>query len=781
MDYAGLTKKDLTEEDIKLKYITPALQNADWDIKSQIRCEFYYTAGKINIRENVAHRSKGKKVDYLLFYKSNLPIAIVEAKNNKEIVSHGIQKAMDYAKDLDIPFAYSSNGDGFYEHDMLTGIEREIKIDEFPTPSELWKRFLKEKNIDEEQEKIITEPYYFLDANKTPRYYQRIAINKTIEAITKGKKRILLVMATGTGKTFTAFQIIHRLHKTRKCKKILYLADRNILINQTMQNDFKPFQKVMTKIENRNMDSSYEIYMSLYHQMKSQDKDIYKQFQPDFFDLIIVDECHRSSAKDDSNWHEILTYFESATQIGMTATPKETVDVSNINYFGEPIYTYSLKQGIEDGFLAPYKVVKVGLDRDLIGYRPEKGKLDEDGYEVEDREYALSDYDRKIVIDERTQVVAKRITEFLKATDRMSKTIVFCVDTEHALRMRNALINENTDMVKMNPNYVVRITGNDDIGKSQLDNFIDANTDYPVIATTSKLLSTGVDTKTVKLIALDVEISSMTDFKQIIGRGTRLLPNKGKEYFTIMDYRNNSEKFADSSFNGAAEMVLAVDGGNGKKTVLPKDYGITEPTPKNPMNGIIIDGESKKVYINGVDVSIIKETVQYYDADGKLITESITEYSKKQLKRLYENQDGFVQEWFRAESKQEFLDYLASEGVMIDTLIEQINDNNVDEFDLLCNIAFDTEFISKEDRIRKVENSDVLSIYNDTQREVIEELLNTYRNNGITELENVKTLNVKNFNKFGGLVTIVNNIFGGKEQYKQMICMIEKKLYCYEV
>lgn len=779
MNYAGLTKKDLTEEDIKLKYITPALQNSDWDIKSQIRCEFYYTAGKINVRENVAQRGKGKKVDYLLSYKSNLPIAIVEAKDNKVTVSHGIQQAMDYAKDLDIPFAYSSNGDGFYEHDMLTGIEREIKIDEFPTPSELWKRYLKEKNIDEEQEKIITEPYYFLDANKTPRYYQRIAINKTIEATTKGKKRILLVMATGTGKTFTAFQIIHRLHKMRKCKKILYLADRNILIDQTMQNDFKPFQKVMTKIEHRNMDSSYEIYMSLYHQMKSQDKDIYKQFQPDFFDLIIVDECHRSSAKDDSNWHEILTYFESATQIGMTATPKETVDVSNINYFGEPIYTYSLKQGIEDGFLAPYKIVKVGLDRDLIGYRPEKGKLDEDGHEVEDREYTLTDYDRKIVIDERTQVVAKRITEFLKATDRMSKTIVFCVDTEHALRMRNALVNENTDMVKMNPNYIVRITGNDDIGKAQLDNFIDANSDYPVIATTSKLLSTGVDTKTVKLIVLDVEISSMTDFKQIIGRGTRLLPNKGKEYFTIMDFRNNSEKFADPSFNGPAEMVLDVDGGNGKQEVLPKDYGvITEPTATNPVSGIVIDGESKKVYINGVDVSIIKETVQYYDADGKLITESIAEYSKKQLKRLYENHDGFVQEWFRAESKQEFLDHLASEGVMVDALIEQINDSNVDEFDLLSNVAFDTEFVSKEDRIRKIEESEELNVYNDIQREVIEELLNTYRNNGVTELENIKTLNVKNFNKFGGLVQIVNNIFGGKDKYKQMISMLETKLYC---
>lgn len=777
MDFAGLTKKDLTEEDIKLKYITPALQKADWDIKSQIRCEYYYTAGKINVRENVAQRSKGKKVDYLLSYKSNLPIAIVEAKDNKVTVSHGIQQAMDYANDLDIPFAYSSNGDGFYEHNMITGEEKEIGINEFPTPKELWQRYLKEKNIDEEQEKLITEPYYFLDINKTPRYYQRVAINKTIEAISKGRKRLLLVMATGTGKTFTAFQIIHRLHKTKFCKKILYLADRNILIDQTMQNDFKPFQKVMTKIEHRNMDSSFEIYMSLYHQMKSQDKDIYKQFTKDFFDLIIVDECHRSSARDDSNWHEILTYFDNAIQIGMTATPKETEDVSNINYFGEPIYTYSLKQGIEDGFLAPYKVVKVGIDRDLEGYRPEKGKLDEEGYEVEDREYTISDYDRTIVIDERTKVVAKRITEFLKATDRMAKTIVFCVDTEHALRMRNALVNENTDMVKINPNYVVRITGNDDIGKRQLENFTDANTDYPVIATTSKLLSTGVDTKTVKLIVLDEEIASMTEFKQIIGRGTRLLPNKGKEYFTIMDFRNNSEKFADPSFNGPAEMVLTVEGGNGDKDILPVDYGVPEPKPAKPLSGDILDGESKKVYIKGVDVSIIKETVKYYDADGKLITESIAEYSKKQLKRLYENHDGFVQSWFRAESKQEFLDYLSSEGIMVDALLEQLNDTNVDEFDLLSNVAYDIDFVSKEDRIQKVIESEEMNIYTEKQKEVVEELLNTYRNNGVTELENIKTLNVKNFNKFGGLVQIVNNIFGGKEKYNSMINMIKTKLY----
>lgn len=770
-----LSKKELTEEDIKLKYITPALQDSEWDIKTQIRCEYYYTSGKINVRENVAQRGNGKKVDYLLSYKANIPIAIVEAKDNKVTVSHGIQQAIGYAYDLDIPFAYSSNGDGFYEHDMITGIEKEISLEEFPTPKELWERYLKEKEIDEEQAKIITEPYYFMDVNKTPRYYQRIAINKTVEAIAKGQDRLLLVMATGTGKTFTAFQIIHRLYKSGSKKKILYLADRNILIDQTMQNDFKPFQKVMTKVEKRQMDSSYEIYMSLYHQLRSSEEAIYKQFKPDFFDLIIVDECHRSSARDDSNWHEILTYFSSATQIGMTATPKETIDVSNISYFGEPIYTYSLKQGIEDGFLAPYKVIKIGLDKDLEGYRPEKGKLDEDGYEVEDREYTVSDYDRTIVIDERTKVVAKRITEYLKATDRFARTIVFCVDTEHALRMRNALVNENQDMVKINPNYIVRITSNDKEGKAKLDDFIDSNTTYPVIATTSKLLSTGVDTKTVKLIVLDEEIQSMTEFKQIIGRGTRLLPNKGKEYFTIMDFRNNSEKFADPSFNGPAEKVIDVDGGDGKEEKFPKDYGVVETGTLPPLSGGITEEGFKKVYIKGVDVSILNETIKYYDADGKLITESIIEYSKKNLKRLYEKYEDFEQEWIRAESKHEFINQLLNEGIMLDALFEKVNDN-IDEFDLLANMGYEKEVVSKEERVNKVKNNEIMNNYSEQQLDVINELLNIYHNKGITELENIRILDLKGFNKFGGLLPIIN-LFGGKEKYLNMISIIKKALY----
>lgn len=767
--------KELSEEDIKIKYITPAIHKSNWDIQTQVRCEYYYTAGKMNVRENVATRGKRKFVDYLLSYKSNLPIAIIEAKDNNVTEAHGIQQAIGYAVDLDIPFAYSSNGSKFYEHDRLTGKERELSMEEFPTPEELWNRYVEEKELTEEQLKVITEPYYFMSAYKTPRYYQRIAINKTVEAIAKGQKRILLVMATGTGKTFTAFQIIHRLYKSGSKKKILYLADRNILIDQTMQNDFKPFQKVMTKVENRNMDSSYEIYMSLYHQLRSSEAQIYKQFKPDFFDLIIVDECHRSSARDDSNWHEILTYFNSATQIGMTATPKETNDVSNINYFGEPIYTYSLKDGIEDGFLAPYKVIKVSLDKDLEGYRPEKGKLDEDGYEVEDKEYTVHDFDRTIVIDERTQVVAKRITEYLKATDRYSRTIVFCVDTEHALRMRNALANENADMMQQNPNYVVRITSNDMEGKNKLDDFIDANTIYPVIATTSKLLSTGVDTKTVKLIALDEDIQSMTEFKQIIGRGTRLYESKGKEYFTIMDFRNNSEKFADPNFNGPAEMVLDVDGGDGKVPKTPKSFGIENDKPNLPISGDVDDEGFKKVYINGVDVSILNETIKYYDVDGKLITESIMEYSEKNLKRMYSNYEGFEQEWLRADSKKEFIEFLLGEGVMVDALFDKVNDN-VDIFDLLSNVAFDKEVVPKEERVEKVKESKEISQYTESQKNVIDEILNVYQNKGVLELENIRLLEVKNFNKFGGLVPIVN-LFGGKEKYLNMINNVKRLLY----
>ena len=770
----------MTEEDVKVKYITPALQNKGWDPKTQMRFEYYYTAGKINVRGNVTQRSAGKKVDYLLYYKSNLPIAVVEAKDNIHQVSDGLQQGIGYAEDLDVPFAYSSNGFGFREHDRLTGAERNLTMDEFPTAEELWNRYKKENNITLEEEKIIEEPYHMLDINKKPRYYQRIAINKTVEAIAKGKDRLLLVMATGTGKTFTAFQIIYRLWKSGSKKKILYLADRNILIDQTMQNDFKPFQKVMTKIENRNMDSSYEIYMSLYHQLRSSESEIYKQFKPDFFDLIVVDECHRSSAKDDSNWHEILEYFSSATQIGMTATPKETNDVSNITYFGEPIYTYTLNQGIEDGYLAPYKVLRVSLDKDLEGYRPEKGKLDEDGELVEDREYELKDFDRAIVIDERTRVVAKRITEYLKATDRMSRAIVFCVDTEHALRMRNALAEENQDMMAKNSKYIVRITSNDKEGKAQLDNFIDANEIYPVIATTSKLLSTGVDTKTVKLIVLDTEIASMTEFKQIIGRGTRLVPKKGKEYFTIMDFRNNSAKFADPEFDGEPVVVKPIDGGDGKKTIEPETYN----PGGNVQPPIIIDGEDesrKKIYINNVEVTILSESVKYYDANGKLITESISEYSEKNLKKKYDEYELFKTEWCESSNKEDFLNSLYNDGVMVEALLEEADDTNVDIFDLLSNVAYGKEIIGKKDRVEKVLSSEeFVNKFDISQKEVIKEILNVYRNKDITEIEKIDVLKLNNFDKFGGMVPVVK-LFGGKEEYKNMIETLKKEIYKLEV
>lgn len=768
---------ELTEEDIKLKYITPQIQKSGYDINTQVRCEYYYTKGRINVRENVAQRGKGKKVDYLLFYRPNIPIAVIEAKDANHEVSFGNQQAMEYSADLDVPFSYSSNGFGFYEHDMITGAEREIKMDELPSPQELWERYKKEKNIDPDAEKIITEPYYFLDINKTPRYYQRIAINKTVEAVSQGRKRILLVMATGTGKTFTAFQIVHRLHKAGKAKKVLYLADRNILIDQTMANDFKPFQKVMTKIEHRNMDSSYEIYMSLYHQLKNQEKNIYEQFKPDFFDLIVVDECHRSSAKEESNWHEILNYFTGAIQIGLTATPKETKDTSNITYFGDPIYIYTLNQGIEDGFLAPYKVLRVSLDKDLEGYRPEKGKLDEDGYELEDKEYELKDFDRKIVIDERTKVVAHRITEFLKSYDRMAKTIVFCVDTEHALRMRNALAQENQDMMSINPNYIVRMTGNDETGKLQLDNFIDNNSAYPVIATTSQLLSTGVDAKMVKLIVLDREVESMTEFKQIIGRGTRLVENKGKQFFTIMDFRGNTKKFSDPAFDGPAEVVLEIDGGNGDIPIPGTGYGNdTPPTITPPTGGDIVDDRKKKIYVNGVDVSIINETVKYYDANGQLITESIADFSKKNLKKLYKNYGDFSQEWFRADSKKEFIEHLIEDGVMINALEEQAENNDIDIFDLLSKVVYDEEALTKEDRVQNVLESNELEQYSVEQQEIIRELLNTYENKNVIEIENIRCLEVHNFSKFGGVVPIITK-FGGKDKYIEMIKNIKNLLY----
>lgn len=772
MQSGNISRKDLSEEDIKFRYITPAVENAGWS-KSLFRFEYYYTAGKINVREGEAARGKGKKVDYLLFYNTNTPIAVVEAKDANYEVAGGLQQAIDYARDLDVKFAYSSNGDGFYEHDLITGEEREIKMDEFPSPDDLWARYRSESGFSDEQTKIITEPYYY-DAsyNIEPRYYQRIAINRTVEAVAKGQKRILLVMATGTGKTYTSFQIVHRLKRSGKVNRVLYLADRNILIDQTLNQDFKPFKKVAVKVENRKLDSAYELYMSLYHQLADNEQDYYKQFSPDFFDLIIVDECHRSSARDNSNWHNILEYFSNAIQIGMTATPKETEDVSNIGYFGDPIYTYSLKQGIEDGYLAPYEVIKVGINKDLEGYRPEEGKVDVDGFEVIDREYTVSDFDKELIIDERTQVVAKRITEYLKNTDRMSRTIVFCVDTEHALRMRNALAKENADMMVENPDYVVRITGDDKIGKLKLDDFIDKNTQYPVIATTSMLLSTGVDTKTVKLIVLDKEIGSMTEFKQIIGRGTRLVEDRGKKYFTIMDFRQNAKKFADPEFDGEAEMVIELGEGDDISSAAVKLKNIQEEE-------VVISGDDyyikDKVRINGVDVKIVDDKTEYYGANGKLVSESIEAFSKRQLLALYPTKDDFVIDWQKIGNKINIFDKLEENGVMLHGLRKKFG-GEYDEFDVLLNIAYGMDLITKEVRTNKAKTSEFYGTTSDEKRRIIDELLDIYEREDISELERREILQTRRFEKYGGAIGVVR-ILGNISVYQGIIDNIESALY----
>lgn len=786
----------LTEEDVKLKLITPAIQEAGWDtkVKWQVRCEQSYTKWQIEVKGNKTRRSKCKYVDYILYCRPNRPLAVIEAKDDGHEVADWIQQWIWYATDLDIPFVFSSNWEKFFEHDMITWEERLIELSEFPSPESLWQRYKNETWLTDEQEKIITTPYYFMDVDMTPRYYQRIAINRTVDAIAKWQKRLLLVMATGTWKTFTAFQIIHRLWKSRAVKRVLYLADRNILIDQTMRQDFKPFQKVMTKIENKKMDSSYEIYMSLYHQLSLNPDDVtYKQFKPDFFDLIIVDECHRSSAKDDSNWHEILNYFSSATQIGMTATPKETNDVSNIAYFWEPIYTYSLKQGIEDWYLAPYKVVKVELNTDLEWYTPRPWEVDEEWNELKKEYYSVKDYERTLVIDERVKVVAKRITEYMKANNRYAKTIVFCVDQEHALRMRIALAQENQDLMKEDSRYVMRITAWDKDWKDQLDNFIDINEKYPVIATTSKLLSTGVNTQTVELIVLDTEIGSMTEFKQIIWRWTRIVDKKNKHFFTIMDFRNNIDHFNDPEFDGKPVSVKKINWW--KWEDLPEDTFKPEWIDDSDSNldsgwiwnswGDGVDlfwwgkGERvpfRKLHVNWVDVYVSKETVKFFDTDGSLKVESIKEYSTRNLQRLYSNYDIFAREWTSAENKKDFLRKLDSEWVWVDEIEDEVNDNNYDIFDILWNMAYHKLAIDKWKRIQNVLDSEVYKDTSDTQKQIIDTLLNTYRDKDVTELENLSVLNIKSFQEFGWLIPILKQ-FGWKDWYLETIQTIKNLLY----
>lgn len=787
-------KSHLSEEDIKLRYITPAIQNAGWDNK-QIRMEYAFTAGRIILRGNITARGRKKSADYLLSYKNNFPLAIVEAKDNTQPIGAGLQQAIDYANALDVPYVYASNGDGFVEQNLITGEVKELKLEEFPSPKALYQRYRIDKGIDEAEEKVMLEPYYYIPNYKTPRYYQRVAINRAVEAVAKGQNRVLVVSATGTGKTYMTFQMIYRLWKSGLKKKILFLADRNVLIDQTMTGDFKPFSGKMTKVQNRNLDSSYEIYLALYQQLAGDNgEEAFRQFQPNFFDLIVIDECHRGSAKEESAWRKVLDYFTEATHIGCTATPIETKEASSFSYFGEPIYEYSLKQGIDDGFLAPYKVIRIGLDKDLEGYRPEAGKVDKHGYEIEDREYNVKDFDRNLVIDDRTRVVASRITEFLTKTDRFSKTIVFCVDIEHAERMRQALINVNKDLYSENDRYIMRITGDNDIGKAQLENFIDEESPYPVIAVTSKLMTTGVDAKMCKLIVLENNINSMTEFKQIIGRGTRLLEDYGKTYFTIMDFRNASRLFADPDFDGKPEVVIDLGGddpvdepdtptdeggeGTGEDTgtdgVKEDDgeYGIGDTPPFDD------EGEYKprKYYVGDVTVRVLSERVQYVDKDGKLITESLIDYTKKNILQQYSRLDEFLSTWTEAEKKQAIIDELQDDGVLLEAVRQELGKAELDDFDLICHIAYDKATLTKKERAENVKKRHYLYKYSDIAQQVIEALLDKYANDGIKEIEDAKVLQLKEFAKIGSPMKIVK-AFGGKEAYQKAVQELENEIY----
>lgn len=776
----------MSEEDIKLQYITPAI-TAKWDIK-KITMETNITDGKINLRGNFVTREKPKRADYVLYLNSNNPIAIVEAKDNKHSISHGLQQAMAYASMLDIPFAYSSNGDGFFEHDFLTGKERELGLDEFPTEEELYCRYKNGANngegLSENQEKMIQQPYYSSQKTYPPRYYQRIAINRTVDAISRGKDRLLLVMATGTGKTYTAFQIVYRLLKSGMKSKILYLADRNNLVDQSIQQDFAPLEKVIHKVNFSKDDpstiTSYQVYFSLYQQLAGgnddQEEDInntilkLKQlFRPDFFDLIIVDECHRGSAKKESNWRKILEYFASATQIGMTATPKETKYISNIDYFGEPIYIYSLKEGIEDGFLAPFKVINVMTDIGE-GWRPRKGQCDIYGNEIEDRIYTNSDYDYNIIIEDRIQQVAAEITNYLKSTDRMAKTIVFCATEDAAERMRVALVNQNSDMVQKNLDYVVRITGSDTYGKSKLDYFISVREKYPVIATTSKLLSTGSDCKMTKLIVLDEMIGSMTEFKQIIGRGTRLREKEGKTHFVVMDFRNVSRLFADPDWDGPIEMDEDFNpkSGSGKNTKPPVGPGPDPVEPKQPKPIVNRDG---------CQVKIVYKTVSVYDANGKLLRqESIIDYTKENILGAYASLENFIRKWSAEEKKEKIRRLLREQGIDLETLKEDQGMSDVDDFDFICHVAFDKKPLTRKERAENVKKRDFLNKYSGAAREVLEALLDKYMNTGIYEIEKAEILKLDPFMRMGKPQKIAS-YFGGKDGYLKAVKELENAIY----
>ena len=786
-----MDKKQLSERDICTKYITPALERSGWDILTQIREEFSLTDGRILVRGKLHARAKNKRADYVLFYKPNLPIAVIEAKDNKHSVGDGMQQGSGYGELLQVPFIFSSNGDGFLFHNKIATdgmIEREIGLDEFPSPETLWGWWCVHRGLSEPQQKLVTQDYYSDGGNKTPRYYQLLAIDKTIEAIAKNQNRILLVMATGTGKTFTAFQIIWRLWKSKAKKRILFLADRNILVDQTMTNDFKPFGSAMTKIKQRQADKSYEIYLSLYQAVTGNEEEqkIYKQFSPDFFHLIVIDECHRGSAAADSAWRQILDYFSAATQVGLTATPKETKEVSNIDYFGEPIYTYSLRQGIDDGFLAPYKVVRIDIDKDLEGWRPSAGERDKYGNEIEDRIYNQRDFDKKLVLDPRTQLVAKKVSDFLKATNRFDKTIVFCENIDHAERMRQALVNENADLAADNSRYVMRITGDNEDGKAELDNFIFPESKYPVIPTTSKLMTTGVDAQTCKLIVLDQRIQSMTEFKQIIGRGTRIKEDYGKFYFTIIDFKKATELFVDRDFDGDPVQIYEPKHPDDSPVPpeLPEGEDLIGEYPE-PDGGFEWTGEDdpldveevgiRRYVVANVEVKVIAERVQYYDSSGKLIAESLKDYTRKTLTKEFASLDDFLVRWSSADKKQAIVDELAKEGIFFEALADEIG-KDCDPFDLLCHIAWDMPPLTRKERAERVKKRDYFTKYGELARQVLESLLDKYADEGVGQIEETQVLTVAPFTQFGTPLEIVRG-FGGRDKYQEAIRELKRSLY----
>ncbi len=799
-----IDKRTLSERDICTKFITPAFEKSGWNRLTQLLEEVSFTDGKIYVRGKLTARGNQKRADYILYYKPNIPIAIIEAKDNKHSVRAGIQQALDYAQILDIPCVFSSNGDGFLFHDRTAtdgNIETEIGIDDFPTPEQLWEKYKKYKGITTPTaEKIASQDYYFDGTNRKPRYYQQIAVNRTVEAIANGQNRIILVMATGTGKTYTAFQIIHRLWKSGAKKRILFLADRNALIDQTRRGDFKHFKDKMTVVKHRQIDKSYEIYLALYQGLSGTDEDanVYKQFSPDFFDLIVIDECHRGSAKEDSSWREILSYFKNATHIGLTATPKETKETSNTEYFGDPVYTYSLKQGIDDGFLAPYRVVRIALNVDAEGWRPDQGKTDKDGNEVEDRVYNRKDFDRNLVIEERTELVAKKLTEFLKGYDRFAKTIVFCVDIDHAERMRTALAKQNADLVTENYKYVMQITGDNDEGKRELDNFINPEEKYPVIATTSELMTTGLDAQTCKVIVLDANINSMTKFKQIIGRGTRINEEYGKLYFTILDFRNATDLFADKDFDGdpirvkpvsqdddlslvvieeEENTVTVLDEATGEEIVFEKAKIRYPDGSTLGGNWVARDPEAKreKVYVNGVDVSVLVSREMYFDQHGKPITTSLKDHTKEIIKENFASLDDFLNKWNTTDRKEAIIAELQEQGVMVEALYDAVN-KEVDLFDLICHVAFDQPPLTRHERANNVKKRNYFTKYGDQAKKVLEALLDKYADEGITNIESIEVLRVNPFDEFGSPLEIINE-FGSKEKYLQAVKELEIELY----